>query len=161
MPWKRSFTDRAEDALDRTRVALRQQPSALASVELLKGIDEAGPSLARGMLTALDVNTDEILDHARHIVGEQGAAVALARLQSRPATLDIIVRRATEEAAMLGHRRVGTEHLLLAIISVHDDPTTCALREGDVTQDTARGTLRRLIPSWTDDGLPRGHVSVA
>lgn len=161
MPWKRAFTDRAEDALDRTRIALRQHPSALASAELLKGIDESGPSLARGVLTALEANTDEILDHAQRIAGDQGTAVALARLQCRPATLDIIVRRAMDEAVMLGHRRVGTEHLLLAIISVHDDPTTCALRDGDVTQDTARGTLRRLLPSWTDDGCPRGHVSVA
>lgn len=161
MPWKRSFTDRAEDALERARMALKRRPSALASAELLKGIDESGPSLARGMLTALEVNIDDVLDRARIIAGEQGTAVALGRLQRRPAMLDMIVRRAMEEAAMLGHRRVGTEHLLLAIISVHDDPTAWALRDGDLTQDTARGTLRRLLPSWTDDGLPRQHFSVA
>jgi ATP-dependent Clp protease ATP-binding subunit ClpA len=73
----------------------------------------------------------------------------------------MIIRRATEEAAMLGHRRVGTEHLLLAVISAHDDPTTCALRAAGVTQDTARGTLRRLLVSWNDDGCPKPRVSVA
>jgi ATP-dependent Clp protease ATP-binding subunit ClpA len=73
----------------------------------------------------------------------------------------MIVRRAEEEAAMLGNRRVGTEHLLLAIISVHDDPATTALRATGVTQDTARGTIRRLLVSWTDNGTPRPRVSAA
>jgi hypothetical protein len=62
---------------------------------------------------------------------------------------------------MLGYRKVGTEHLLLATLSAHEDPTTSALRVAGVTQDTVRGTLRRLLPSWTDDGSPRPRAIVA
>lgn len=161
MSWKSSFTDRAEDALDRTRMSLKRRPSALASAELVRAIEECGPSLARGVLTALDVNVNEILDRARLVASERGSDLPLRRFQICPATLDMIIRRAAEEASMLGHRLVGSEHLLLAIISVHDDPTTCALRVAGVTQDTARGTLRRLLLSWTDDGRPKPRASVA
>ncbi len=161
MSWKSSVTDRAEDALERTRMALKRRPSALASTELLLAIEECGPSLARGVLTALDVNVNEILERAKLVASGRSAELPLRRFHVRPATLEMIVRRASEEAAMLGHRLMGTEHLLLAIISVHDDPTTSALRAAAVTQDTARGTLRRLLLSWTDDGLPRPRACVA
>lgn len=161
MSWKSGFTDRAEDTLETARIALRRRPSGLASAELLKAMEECGPSLARGVLTALEVNINEILDRARLIASERGANLPLRRFPVRPASLDLIVRRAEEEAAMLGHRRVGTEHVLLAIISLHDDPATSALRAAGVTQDTARGTLRRLLIAWTDDGTPRPRMSVA
>ncbi len=161
MSWKSRFTDRAEEALERTRLAQKRRPSALASAEFLRAMEECGPSLARGVLTALDANVAEILERARLVANERGSELPLRRLQVRPATLEMIVRRAAEEASMLGHRLVGSEHLLLAIISAHDDPTTCALRIAGVTQDTARGTLRRLLVSWTDDGLPRPRASVA
>jgi len=161
MSWKSSFTDRAENALEMTRLALTRRSRALASSELLRAIEDCGPSLARGVLTALDVNINEILEAAKLVASARGSELPLRRLRSRPATLDMIIRRATEEAEMLGHRRVGTEHLLLAIISVHDDPATCALRAAGVTQDTARGTLRRMLVSWTDDGLPKPRASVA
>jgi ATP-dependent Clp protease ATP-binding subunit ClpA len=161
MSGKSNFTDRAEDALDCTRIALRLRPQALVSAELLRAMDDAGPSLARGVLTALEVNVNEILESASLVASERGSELPLRRLQSQPATLDMIIRRAFEEAVMLGHRLVGTEHLLLAIISIHDDPTTSALRVAGVTQDTARGTLRRLLLSWTDDGSPKPRVNAA
>jgi len=161
MSWKSGFTDRAEETLGNTRMALRRRPSALASAEMLRAMEGCGPSLARGVLTALEANIDEILDRAELIASERGANLPLRRFAVSPASLEMIVRRAEEEAAMLGHRRVGTEHLLLAIISVHDDPTTCALRAAGVTQDTARGTIRRLLVSWTDNGMPRPRVSAA
>ncbi|HXF23674.1 MAG TPA: Clp protease N-terminal domain-containing protein [Gemmatimonadaceae bacterium] len=161
MSWKSGFTDRAEDTLGITRIALRRRPSALASTEILRAIEGCGPSLARGVLTALDVNIDEVLDCADQIAREREANLRLRRFPVRLASLEMIVRRAEEEAAMLGHRRVGTEHLLLAMISVHDDPTTSALRAAGVTQDTARGTIRRLLVSWTDNGTPRPRVSAA
>jgi ATP-dependent Clp protease ATP-binding subunit ClpA len=161
MSWKSSFTDRAEDALDRTRMAMRRRPAALATAELLRAMDESGPSLARGVMTALDANVPDILARANFIASERGSELPTRRFKIRPAALEMIIRRAVEEASLLGHRLVGSEHLLLAIISVHDDPATCALREAGVTQDTVRGTLRRLLLSWTDDGIPRPRVSVA
>lgn len=161
MSWKSGFTDRAEDALQSARTALKRRPTALACVELLRAIEDSGPSLACGVLTALEVTINEIVDTATLVASERAANVPQRRFPMRPASLDMVVRRAEEEAAMMGHRRVGTEHLLLAIISIHDDPATCALRAAGVTQDTARGTIRRLLVAWTDNGRPRPRASVA
>ena len=74
MSWKSSFTDRAEDALEITRTTLKRRPSALPSAELLLAIEECGPSLARGVLTALEANTNEVLESAKLIASERGSA---------------------------------------------------------------------------------------
>lgn len=161
MTWKFSLTSRAEDALEITRTELKRRPNSLASAEILRAIEACGPSLARGMLTALEANVPELLEQAREIYVDRSLELATRRFPSRPATFEVIMRRASEEADMLGHPRIGTGHLLLAILSVHDDPATCALRFAGVTQDTARGTLRRLLGSWTDEGEPRQRVNVA
>lgn len=161
MYWNGNFTGRAENALEITRLALKRKPSALASATMLEAIEECGPSLARGVITALEINVEEIVAQADTIAGERSSSLPLRRFQATPATLGIISRRAGEEAAMAGNCDVGTEHLLLAILSVHNDPTTCALRAKGITQDAVRGTLRRLRMSWTDDGSPRPRASVA
>lgn len=158
---KYTFTSRAEDALEATRAELTRWPNRLASAALLGALDAAGPSLARGVFTALEVSVADVLARAREIRNERGAELAARRLRSQPASLELLVRRAHEEAAMLGQCRIATAHLLLAMLSVHDDPTTTALRLAGVTQDTVRGTLRRLIASWTDEGEPRPSERVA
>jgi ATP-dependent Clp protease ATP-binding subunit ClpA len=140
---------------------MKRRPTADATAEIVRAIEQSGPSLARGILTALEVNAEDVLKSANLIASERGAALPLRRNRGRKPTVDMIVRRAGEEAELLGDRRIGTEHLLLAILSIHDDPTTYALRVAGVTQDTVRGTLRRLIVSWTDDGLARPRASVA
>lgn len=48
---------------------------------------------------------------------------------------------AVEEARRSGYRRVGTEHLLLGLLTEPDDPAARAL---GVTLETARATLDRL-----------------
>lgn len=161
MSWKSSLTDRAEDALGNATLAMKRRPTADATAEILRAIEESGPSLARGILTALEVNIDEVLNRAKLVASERGSALPLRRNRGRRPAMDMILRRASEEAELLGDRRVSTEHLLLAILSIHDDPTTYALRIAGVTQDTVRGTLRRLSLSWTDDGLARPRASVA
>jgi|GEM_PF-1224569 len=161
MTWKSSFTDRAEDTLGRATLALKRRAAASATAEILRAIEDSGPSLARGVLNALEANIKDVLDRGRHIASERGSELPFRRSQAPRVTLETIVRRATEEAQLLGDRRVGTEHLLLAILSIHDDPVTHALRVAGVSQDTARGTLRRMSTAWTDDGLARPRASVA
>jgi hypothetical protein len=86
MSWKSSMTDRAEDALKRARIELKRRPMALASTELARGIGECGPSLARRVLTALDLNVCDVLERAALVASARGTELPLRRFQIRPAT---------------------------------------------------------------------------
>ncbi len=60
----------------------------------------------------------------------------------------LAVRLAREEAAALGQRRVGTEHLLLGVLRMEDSDATDALRECGVSLSAARSaavpTIERI-----------------
>ncbi|MEV4710290.1 Clp protease N-terminal domain-containing protein [Micromonospora sp. NPDC049374] len=58
-----------------------------------------------------------------------------------------VVRRAREEAHAEGQRPVGTEHLLLAILSDGDGLAVRVLRDAGVTADDLRERIRRHTES--------------
>jgi Clp amino terminal domain, pathogenicity island component len=66
-----------------------------------------------------------------------------------------VVVLAQEEAAELGHPRVGTEHLLLGLARAEDESTSPALAEAGLTADAIRERVASLEPS----GPPRRRQS--
>jgi ATP-dependent Clp protease ATP-binding subunit ClpC len=56
-----------------------------------------------------------------------------------------VVVLAQEEARLLGHNHIGTEHLLLGLIAEHDSVAARTLRTLDITLDAARDQVRQII----------------
>lgn len=62
---------------------------------------------------------------------------------------------AQEEARLLGHGHIGTEHLLLALL--HDDgPTAAALHRQSVTLHDLRAAVETRV--GRSDNAPSGHI---
>ncbi|MFG3227833.1 Clp protease N-terminal domain-containing protein [Kitasatospora sp. NPDC048194] len=61
-----------------------------------------------------------------------------------------VVTSAHEEAAALGHAQIGTEHLLLALLGVPDDPAAAVLIESGLDQETARRAVCALLGPGDD-----------
>jgi ATP-dependent Clp protease ATP-binding subunit ClpA len=57
-----------------------------------------------------------------------------------------VLSAATEQARQMGHRRVGTEHLLLGLLAAGDGAPAAALRAGGATLSAARHTVSELAP---------------
>ena len=55
-----------------------------------------------------------------------------------------VVVGAQDVARRLSHRRIGTEHLLLSLLT-NDDATARLLRERGVTVDSARAMIERYV----------------
>ncbi len=66
-----------------------------------------------------------------------------------------VVVLAQEEAAALGHPRVGSEHLLLGLALAEDESTARVLSESALTAEAIRERVAALEPS----GPPRGRRS--
>ena len=56
-----------------------------------------------------------------------------------------VVVLAQEEARLLGHNHIGTEHLLLGLIAEHDSVAARTLQTLNVTLDAARDQVRQII----------------
>jgi ATP-dependent Clp protease ATP-binding subunit ClpC len=63
------------------------------------------------------------------------------------ATVRDLVERGKQEAAVLGHDYVGTEHLLLAIIRTNDSSLSPVLAHSGITYGAARHAVRKVLCS--------------
>jgi ATP-dependent Clp protease ATP-binding subunit ClpC len=67
-----------------------------------------------------------------------------------------VVVQAQEEARMLGHNYIGTEHILLGLLSEHEGPAAQVLGSLGINQDTAREQVVEIAGAGT--GQLSGHV---
>jgi ATP-dependent Clp protease ATP-binding subunit ClpA len=67
-----------------------------------------------------------------------------------------VVVLAQEEARLLGHNYIGTEHILLALVHEHEGVAANALAASGVTLETARAAVAELVPRG--EGQPSGHI---
>jgi ATP-dependent Clp protease ATP-binding subunit ClpC len=67
-----------------------------------------------------------------------------------------VVVLAQDEARMLGHNYIGTEHILLGLLSEGEGPAAQALGSLEVSLDAARQQVEEIIGKGT--GQPGGHI---
>ena len=67
-----------------------------------------------------------------------------------------VVVQAQEEARTLGHNYIGTEHILLGLLSEHEGPAAQVLSSLGINQDTAREQVVEIAGEGT--GQLSGHV---
>jgi ATP-dependent Clp protease ATP-binding subunit ClpC len=70
-----------------------------------------------------------------------------------------VVALAQEEARMLDHNYIGTEHMLLALIREDTGTAAMALRSLGIAEDTARRQVEESIGRG-QHGTPRGHIPI-
>jgi hypothetical protein len=106
--------------------------------------------LARAALGAAGV--DELTAWLRRAVEEEAGAM-FERFTSRARRAVVL---AQEEARRLRHAHIGTEHLLLGLLSEGEGVAAKALEALGVSLDAARARVEAIIGRGTDD--PVGHV---
>jgi ATP-dependent Clp protease ATP-binding subunit ClpA len=67
----------------------------------------------------------------------------------------MVVVRTQEQARQFGHRWIGCEHLLLAIVMT-EDATGAVLRDAGITADRVRAEIRTMIGNGQDAPSPFG-----
>jgi ATP-dependent Clp protease ATP-binding subunit ClpC len=67
-----------------------------------------------------------------------------------------VVVQAQEEARTLGHDYIGTEHILLGLLSEHEGPAAQVLSSLGINQDTAREQVVEIAGAGT--GQQGGHI---
>jgi len=147
------FTDRARNVVIKAQEEARRAGNEQIGTEhLVLGLLHEPDGLAVRALEALGVPADTVRDRTVAILGPAGEA-APAHLPFSPGAKR--VRDLTfQEALRLGHNYVGTEHILLGLLSDDTEPGARVLIELGVHKDR--------VEEWVLDtlrGLPRSASS--
>ena len=109
------FTERARKVLSLAQEeAQRFQHYYIGTEHLLLGLVREGEGVAAKVLASLDIDLDMIRKKVEEIIG-RGDRVVLGEIGLTPRAKKVI-ELAVDEARLLDHHYIGTEHMLLGLI---------------------------------------------
>jgi len=139
------FTERVRKVIYLARdEANRLQHDYIGTEHLLLGIVRLGEGIAAEVLQKLDVDLEQIQQAIENIVKPSGGTLTLGEIPLTPRAKRVL-ELAFEEARLLGHNYVGTEHLLLGLIREGDGVAARVLMELGVDRKRVREEIMKAL----------------
>ena len=144
------FTDRVRRVIYFAREeANRLQHDYIGTEHLLLGIVREGEGIAAKVLSKLELDFEQIQQAVESMVKGSGPSLIVGEIPFTPRAKRVL-ELAIEEARLLGHNYVGTEHLLLGLIREGEGVAAQVLAELSVDRKRVREEVLRLLgPSAT------------
>jgi Clp amino terminal domain, pathogenicity island component len=145
-PWARFGTDARRAVVEAQNAARATGHDHVDAEHLLRGVLAADPDAAGAAVLAAcgidrDVVAAELEASATPVAEPQTGRIPFAPRAKK------ILELSLREAVALHDRRIGTEHLLLALLRERGTPAADLLRRHDVDRDRVRAILRDLRAS--------------
>ena len=151
------FSDRARHALALANLeAGKLNHNYLAPGHIMLGLIAEGECVATEALRVLDVDLARVREQVRAQM-EQGAAGSQVGRRAQTKETKEIISMAIAEARKFGHRYVGTEHLVLALLAHADSLPSKILRQQGVEIDKLREKTLGLLRSSVDPTHDLAH----
>ncbi len=145
------FSDRARHAMALANLEATQlKHDNLRPAHLMLGLIAEGECIATEALRLLNVDIDRVRDEVRRELNKSGAEGSMSR-RIHTKELKEVMRIAVEETRRLHHRYIGTEHLILGLLSQVDSIPSRALRSQGLDLDTLREKALGMLRSDVDD----------
>ena len=139
------FTERVRKVIYLARdEANRLQHDYIGTEHLLLGIVREGEGIASRVLQKLDLDLDQIQQAIESIVRPSGDTLTLGEVPLTPRGKRVL-ELSIEEARLLGHNYVGTEHLLLGLIREGEGVAARVLLELGVDRKRVREEIMKMI----------------
>ncbi len=114
------YTDKAKRALDiANRLAKSMHYNYVGTEHILVGLLKEGTGVAAEVLTVNDVELSKLLQMIEELISTGDTTLVAERDGYSPRAQHILAK-AQEEAHRFGYEKVGTEHILLAIVKEGD-----------------------------------------
>jgi ATP-dependent Clp protease ATP-binding subunit ClpA len=130
--------------------AVRLHHEYLAPVHLLLGILSMGSSVATLVLRNLDIDLETLRADVNKLV-EPGRREVHATKMAQSADTRSAIQFAIDEARKLGHKYVGTEHLLLGCLREGNNLAARVLTQRGVKLESLREEILTLLRSSTHE----------
>jgi excisionase family DNA binding protein len=138
------MTPRTNAALDAARdAAMDMGHSYIGTEHILAGIVAVPDSLGAQALADAGAGREAVEDAVRAAIAP-GDAGPGDKITITP-RVDQLMRAAAREAKSLGHRYIGTEHIVLAMLDLGEGIGSGVLRTLGVTPDAARAAITRRL----------------
>jgi ATP-dependent Clp protease ATP-binding subunit ClpC len=148
------FTDRARRVVVQAQEEARALGHSFVGTEhVLLGLTHEG-GLAVKALEALGIGTEAVRQRVEEAVGRTDLSVT-AHIPFTPRTKDVL-RHALRESSELGHTYVGTEHILLGLLSEGEGVAARVLTELGADLDGARQQVTRILDEYQRERGPQG-----
>jgi ATP-dependent Clp protease ATP-binding subunit ClpC len=145
------FTERARQvvvlAQDEAR-ALKH--NYIGTEHILLGLLREEEGLAARVLESLDITVEEVRAQVARIVG-QGDEVTTGQIPFTPRAKKVL-ELSLREALNLGHRYIGTEHILLGMLREKEGVAAQLLHRRGVDYKLARAKLLDELGGYADSG---------
>jgi len=143
------FTDRVRKVIYFARdEANRLQHDYIGTEHLLLGIVREGEGIAAKVLSKLDLDFEQIQQAVENMVKSSGGTLTIGEIPFTPRAKRVL-ELAIEEARLLGHNYVGTEHLLLGLIREGEGVAAQVLAELGVDRKRVREEVLKLLGPTT------------
>jgi len=139
------FTDRVRKVIYFARdEASRLQHDYIGTEHLLLGIVREGEGIAAKVLSKMDLDFEQIQQAVENMVKSSGGTLTIGEIPFTPRAKRVL-ELAIEEARLLGHNYVGTEHLLLGLIREGEGVAAQVLSELGVDRKRVREEVLKLL----------------
>jgi len=144
------FTDRARKVMAlANQEAKRFNHEYVGTEHLLLGLVKEGSGVAANVLKKMKVELKKIRIEVEKIVTSGPQMVTMGKLPQTPRAKKVI-EYAIEEARMLGHNYVGTEHLLLGLLREQEGVAAQVLMNLDLRLEDVREEVLKLLGAAAD-----------
>ncbi len=151
------FSDRARHAMAlANQEAGKLKHSYLAPAHIMLGIIGEGHCVATEALRMLDVNLEKVRGEVADELGEGNGSGSIGFRAQTQGTKDVIAL-AVKEARTLGHKYIGTEHLMLGLLGYQDGIPAKVLHKQGVESNPLREKVLGMLRSSVDDSHDLAH----
>jgi ATP-dependent Clp protease ATP-binding subunit ClpC len=115
----------------------------IGTEHVLLGLLRAEEGVAAAVLDSLDITVEEVRDQVARIIGP-GDEVTTGQIPFTPRARKVL-ELALREALSLGHKHIGTEHILLALVRENEGMGARILLEFDADAEKIRDETLRVL----------------
>lgn len=154
------FTDRARKVLVlANQEALHFNHETVDTYHILLGLVKEGSGVAANVLKNLDIDLRKIRLAVEKVVRPGPEQIIMGKLPHTPAFKKVI-EGAIGEALTLGHRYVGTEHLLLALVKEGSGIAAMVLTGMGLKLETIRLEILNLLQAGAKEEVQQDKLRI-
>lgn len=147
------FSDRARHAMALANLeATKLNHNFLSPAHTLLGLIAEGHGVAAATLRILDVDLDKVREDVRQALADIEPDHPSFGLRAQTNETKQVISVAIEEARKLGHKYVGTEHLVLALMQVGGSIPANVLSRHGLEVDAVREKTLAILRSSEEAG---------